>query len=282
MLSCTRQLVGVKYVKHDGSKYYYSIDEIHSLTDNSEFINNIEHLKNKYPQLDFDEIVKNLMLSVGYLDFDYKTKVVPGNVLEVTEVVKERNITPEHVKAFKAIIKDISNRKIRSIYNEIIPDIGDKLYELSYNSCINECESGLSQQEKDVFNKRIDEFQFPDIAKLSHLDKCVIADSIRIYTYMLQTIFDLPKNDDPIEFMSNFDVSKVNPDNCARNAFRFSKFLNEQFLKVIESDKVDQYREAFALMFPGGDILFEMFEKACGMGVVKNYDNENLVQLMQF
>lgn len=275
MHNCNRFFSGVKFVSSNGDKKYISNDEIKNL-DPYEFSDHVNELQKKYPDINLDNIVKRIMIITGYFNVKYDQKIVPGNILQITEIRDENDITEETVKEIKIALHDLSDKNIRKIYNQVYPDVGDKIYEMLYNYSIS------STSRETNYKSNIDDYVQPSQEMLLSLNQEKLMNVINFYAEMIQMFMNLPKENNLINFCNNmlnevYDFEKLN--NC--NAYNFAKFANDNFVKFMNDDK-DEYKMIFETLIPGGKVLFDVFEQLMDNSIATNYDNQDLAKLLGF
>jgi len=259
---CSRGIVGVKLVTKDGIQYLH-IDDLDKLNPH-EFADHINSLQEKYPDLNLQPIVKRILIITGVFDRKYETKMVSGNILEITESIPDLKMTYDHCSAMKEVLKDVSDSKIRSIYNEIIPNIGDMLYEKLFDAAFDGQEFNFKSDLRDIS---------VDIKALEKFDNEILSKAVKCFYLLIQIFLDFPDIDNLTD-LSNISF-KFSSQRCM---FKFCETLHKEFKPLVESPHVESYREIFNILTNSG--LFDVLEKAFDIKIIQQYDQQNLSSLL--
>lgn len=268
---CTRDLVGVKYVNGDEKKYLRN-EDIATMSDR--ITSHLADLKQKYYDVDLDSIIKTI-LDYSRLGYKLETKVIPGNILEVVQSESIEDITYDQALTFKNLLSYLSDPKLRNMYNDIFPELGDKLYKMFFNMGLNERYPG------GCFTNNNSNLEI-DPSLYQTCDNQIMLHVVRLYIKSVFVMFDIPEKD-LSECLKEFELGKFDIGDVSETLdfYNLLKFLKEEIVPIANSSNCETYKNHFAFI-PNGDKFFELFLGLIKSGAVDRYDCEDLVALLGF
>lgn len=258
---CARNPVGFKIV--DGkSTQFLSTDDV--IKNNQAFVDNLELVKQKYPEVDIDAMVKNFLFIVN-TDSETERKYVPGNIVEITTRKVVQDKTSEHVEAMNYLLNAVSDPKLRNIYNEVIPGLGDILYKKYFNLFI------THRFNLKMFHPFKSENTKFDMDSIRLVDDFFMKESLWLYLDMLLALFGVDEE----------SIKNTNIDNTSIDYYGFFEFIKQKMLPIVTSDQMSAYQKCFSYLPNGGD-FFDLVVKLVNTDYVSNFENENLLDLSVF
>lgn len=265
---CTRNLVGIKYSHGDKTKYL-KMEDMENMSD--QLAKNLVELQKKYLDVDINSIVETI-LNIPDLGSKSETKICIGNILEIIQTDSDK-IDNHQIITIRKLISDLSNPKIRNIYNEIFPELGIELYQIFLNIGFNQKYLPLKKLNKYNSNFTINK------SILDSCDKTIMDHVIQLYIRFLCVILRISEIPESLE---DFDKDKFTTHNLDETIdyYNLFKFLKEEVSPIINSPNFDIYKNYFAYI-PSGDLLFKIFLFFINLGIVEKYEFVNLIFLLK-
>jgi len=261
-MNCNRNFAGSKVVFENNGPQYFSDDD--------NFFEGIQKLKNEFPKHDIDKYFLTILgaVGLGFDNLDIQSKPTSGNILEINATRKSE--LGNQNDAFE-LLKLLSNKETRTIFNYMVPGIGDKLYIANFNIIIKECTNVGA-----IFDfSNLASFKEPKQKDEQYSEE--IMQTIRpLYSRFLKVVFNLGDIDDS-RLSENFDCNIIWQ--VEIDYYGGLSYIKEN-IKPLLSKGEEKYEQQFEYL-PFGKLVSNIFEQSCKLDFIDCLDEVDLYGLVK-